>query len=299
MNGRLDLVPNLFARLPETLHYRGEPTEWTRVTRPGQRLHSFLEGPCFDADGVLWLADVPHGRLFTVTAAGHFALAHAYDGEPHGLAFDCDRKLLIADYRRGLLRFAGGRVETVVDRSNTEPFRGLADVRIAPDGDIWLADPGRSSLADPTGRLFRLPAAGGPLELVLANLPYPNSVALTPDGRHVLISVTRANAIWRLLANAPDHGQPMVGVHVHLSGGLGPDGIAIDSRGRLAVAQAQAGRAYLFDALGDPLARIVLPEGEWPTAVAFSPDEQALYIVEAQAGAIWHASLAPLSSMEP
>ncbi len=291
MNGPLTLVAAPFARLPEEMHYRGEPTEWVRVTRPGQRLHSFLEGPRFDAVGNLWLADVPYGRVFCVNPNGEWSVAHAYDGEPHGLAFDAAGRLLIADYRHGLLRRDGRQLETICARSNSEPFRGLADVFVAACGDIWMTDPGRSSLSDPTGRLFRLPARGGPIELVLANLPYPNSVALSPDGKQVLVSVTRANAIWRLLADAPDAGWPMVGIHIQLSGGLGPDGIAVDPCGRLAVAQAQAGRAYLFDALGDLLAVIRTPDGLWTTAVAFSPDASTLYLVEAQTGSVYRVSL--------
>jgi gluconolactonase len=262
------------------------------VTRPGQRLHSFLEGPCFDANGALWLADVPYGRLFRVVD-DQWTLAHQYDGEPHGLVAASDGSLLIADYRRGLLRFdtASGAIETLCERVNTEPFRGLADVAIAPNGDVWMTDPGRSSLSDPTGRLYRMrPGAASP-ELVLANLPYPNSVALTPDGTHVCVSVTRANAVWRLLADAPDPGWPMVGTYLQLSGGLGPDGLAIDSRGRLALAQAQAGRAWLFDALGDPIARIRVPEGRWTTAVRFTPDETALVIVEAETGTLYRADI--------
>jgi gluconolactonase len=293
----VELTAKPWTRLPDALHYSGEPNEWVRVTRPGQRLHSFLEGPCFDADGALWLVDVPYGRLFRIDD-GEWTLAHAYDGEPHGLAAAPGGGLLIADYRHGLLRFdpTGGEVQTLCARVNTEPFRGLADVAVAPNGDVWMTDPGRSSLSDPTGRLYRLRAGSASPDLVLANLPYPNSVALAPGGTHVCVSVTRANAVWRLLADAPDPGWPMVGTYLQLSGGLGPDGLAIDSRGRLALAQAQAGRAWLFDALGDPIARIRVPEGRWTTAVRFTPDERALMIVEAETGTIYRADLDQLET---
>lgn len=286
----------LFTTLPSTLHDRSEPNEWVRTTRPGQRLHSFLEGPCFDEAGNLWLADVPYGRLFRIAPDGSWTLAHAYDGEPHGLAFAPDGSLLIADYRHGLLRFdpAARSIAPVCTRFNTESFRGVADLRVAPGGDIWFTDPGRSSLSDPSGRLFRLRHGSTHAELVLNNLPYPNSVALSGDGKQVYVSLTRANAIWRLLADAPDPTVPMVGAHILLSGGLGPDGLAIDAHGNLAVAQAQAGRAYLFDSLGDPIACIRTPGGLWTTAVAFGPDRSQLFIVEAQAGSVYRIDLTTL-----
>jgi gluconolactonase len=62
----VDISAEVFATLPASLHYRGEPNEWVRVTRPGQKLHSFLEGPAFDADGNLWCVDVPYGRIFRI-----------------------------------------------------------------------------------------------------------------------------------------------------------------------------------------------------------------------------------------
>ena len=55
----------------------------------------------------------------------------------------------------------------------------------------------------------------------------------------------------------------------------------------LAVAQAQAGRSYLFDKVGDRLAEIRLPKGLWTTSVAFHPNnDRLLYIIDAE-----HASV--------
>jgi gluconolactonase len=292
----LDIVAEPFARLPQALHYTGEPNDWVRTTRPGQRLHSFLEGPCFDDKGHLWLVDVPYGRIFSVAPDGTWTLAHAYDGEPHALAWLPDGNLVVADHRHGLMTLepSAGRMAALCNRINTEAFRGLGDLTRAPNGDLWFTDPGRSSLSDPTGRLLRLRAGQRQPELVLANVPYPNGVALSPDGKLVYLAATRANAVWRLLADAPDPVYPMAGTYIQLSGGLGPDGLAVDGSGRLAVAHAQAGRAFLFDAIGDPIARIRTPGGNWTTSVAFSPDGRSLFIVEAQSGSIFRAELAQL-----
>jgi gluconolactonase len=286
----------LFTRLPEALHWTGEPTDWVRTTRPGQRLHSFLEGPCFDPEGHLWLADVPYGRLFRIAPDGSWRLAFEYDGEPHALRPCGDGTWLIVDYRRGLLAFdpAQQTVTTLCGRVNTEPFRGLSDLTLAPNGDVWFTDSGRSSLSDPTGRVYRLRQGETKPELILANVPYPNGIALSPDGKLVYLAATRANAVWRFMAEAPDPAWPMVGTFLQLSGGLGPDGLAVDTSGRLAIVQAQAGRLYLVDALGDPLAVVHTPGGVWTTACAFSPDQATLFIVEAQTGSVFRIPMARL-----
>ena len=84
----------------------------------------------------------------------------------------------------------------------------------------------------------------------------------------------------------------MVGVCLEWSGGMGPVWRATNKQGWLTVAQAQAGRAYVFDALGDPIAEVRLPEGLWTTSVTFHPDDQSkLYIVDAQTGTIFVANI--------
>lgn len=294
MTACLDTDAEVFATLPESLHHRGEPNEWVRVTRPGARLHSFLEGPVFDDAGRLWCVDVPYGRIFSVDSRGGWTLAYAGDGQPHGLARMDDGTFAVADYRHGLLRFdpSSGTMATICEGVNSERFRGLGDISRAANGDLWFTDPGRSSLSDPTGRLFRLRAGATAPDLVLSNVPYPNGVATSPDGRLVYLAATRANAVWRLLADAPDPVYPMVGVWVQLSGGLGPDGLAVRADGFVAVAHGQAGRAWVFDPLGDPVARVRTPGGAWTTAVAWHPDGRRLAIVDAQTGSIYTADLA-------
>ena len=293
MTACADIDAEVFAALPPSLHWQGEPNDWVRVTRPGARLHSFLEGPQFDNAGRLWCVDVPYGRIFNVDPRGHWTLAQAGDGQPHGLAGMADGSFAVADYRHGLVRFdpARGTTTPICEGVNSERFRGLGDVTCASNGDLWFTDPGRSSLSDPTGRLFRLRAGTTAPEIVLANIPYPNGVATSRDGRFVYVAATRANAVWRLLADAPDPVFPMAGVWVQLSGGLGPDGIAVNDDGFVAVAHGQAGRAWIFDPLGDPVARVKTPGGLWTTAVAWHPDGRRLAIVEAQTASIYMADV--------
>lgn len=284
----------LFAQLPEHLYYQGEPTAWTLITRPGMRLHSFLEGLVIADDGRMYLTDVPHGRILCVSADGKsWEEVFKYEGEPHGLALLADGRFIVADYRKGLLTLdlAKGALEPMCAAYNTENFRGLSDLVTDQDDAIWFTDSGRSSLSDPSGRLFRLSIEGN-LRCVLDNIPYPNGVAISSDGANVLLAVTRGNAVWKLARKLPDSGKPMTGIYLQLSGGLGPDGIATSSDGFLAVAHAQAGCAWLLDAVGQPLSRISTPGGMWTTSVRFSHNAHELFIVDAQSASILKYSLA-------
>lgn len=281
------LATEPFTRLPDPLRHRGRPSRWAQMTRPGQPMHSFIEGAFFDADRYLWLCDVPGGRVFRVCPAGGWETVHDYGGEPHSMRIGPDGRRLAADYALGLLELTGESDYLVLSKGLPDRrFKGLSDMAFAPDGALWFTDSGRTSLSDASGGLYRR-SADGALRLILDMIPYPNGVAVSPSGDVVYVAVTRANAIWSLSAALHERGAPMAGVFLQLSGGLGPDGLATNPLGWLAIAQARAGRAYVVDALGDPLAEVRLPQGRWTTSVAFHPDDPArLYITEAQAGVV-------------
>lgn len=276
------------AVLPDALHYKGAPSAWAKMTRPGSSMHSFLEGAFFDADRNLWLSDVPYGRVFRISPAGDWEVVHQYDGEPHSMRIAPDGRHVAVDYSRGLLELTGTDGYSVLSTGlENQPFLGLSDMSYGPDGTLWFTDSGRSSLSDPKGRVYCLPPSGN-LRLVLDCVPYSNGICLSPDGAWVYVAATRANQVWRFSSRLPQNGPPMIGTFLQLGGGLGPDGLATNSLGWLAVAQAQAGRAYVYDALGDPLAEVRLPKGLWTTSVVFHPDDPTrLFITDAQFGAVF------------
>jgi gluconolactonase len=289
------LTAQPFTTLPKQFRHKGAPSDWAKMTRPGLAMHSFLEGAFFDTRGDLWLSDVPYGRVFRVTQQGDWHCAHRIEGAPHAMRITPDGRHIAVDYRHGLIELTGKDSFSVLSTGlPDQPFLGLSDMAYAPDGALWFTDSGRSSLSDPTGRLYVMPPDGD-LRLVLANIPYSNGICLSPDGACVYVAVTRANQVWRLSARLPQTGQQMVGTFLQLSGGLGPDGLASNPDGWLAVGQAQAGRAYVFDALGDPLAEVRLPTGLWTTSVTFHPDHsRRLFIVDAEHGAIFQADLSDI-----
>lgn len=282
----MQLSGTLWTELPDDLHHRGPPSAWAAMTRPGQPMHSFLEAAFFDENGDLWLSDVPYGRVFRVSPAGDWTLEHQIDGEPHAMRIAPDGRRIAVDYRHGLIELTGKTTLDILSTGGTTPFLGLSDMTYGSDGVLWFTDSGRTSQSDPSGRVYRWD--NGALRLILDCVPYSNGIAISPDNAWVYVAATRANQVWKFSTRLPETGAPMVGTYLQLSGGLGPDGLACNAAGWLAVAQAQAGRAYVFDALGDLIADIRLPRGLWTTSVAFAPDDpQRLIIVDAQFGGVF------------
>ncbi|MGX9389477.1 SMP-30/gluconolactonase/LRE family protein [Nitrobacteraceae bacterium UC4446_H13] len=282
----------VFARLPDKYRLTGKQTDWLKVQRRGENLHSFLEGPSFDRAGNLYVVDVPFGRIFRISPDGIFDIVVEYDGEPNGLKIHPDGRIFIADHKNGILTLdpGSGALSPLVDRDAIEDFKGPNDLVFSSTGDLYFTDQGQTGMQDPTGRVYRL-RANGTLEKILEGIPSPNGIVLDNKETAILIAVTRGNAVWR----APmllDGSVSKVGIFIQMSGGVGPDGMAIDEAGNLAVCHPGMGATWLFSAAGEPLYRIRSCADNFPTNCAFGgPDRRSLFIVESHSGSILRAEL--------
>ncbi len=281
-----------FARLPDHLRRRGHDTEWHRGQPGSHPEHSLLEGPAFDRDGTLWCVDIPYGRIFRVSPQGEFTVAAEYDGEPNGLAIHSDGRIFIADYANGIMVLdpESGKVSAFVTRVRLERLKAVNDLVFASNGDLYFTDQGLTGLHDPTGRVFRV-RAGGQVDCLLDNVPSPNGIALDPAETSLYVAVTRANAVWRVPL-MPDGGVAKVGNFIQLSGGGGPDGLAVDRDGNIAVAHIGLGCVWLFSKRGEPMARIQSCAGHHTTNMAFGgPDGTTLFITESETGTLLRAEM--------
>ncbi len=285
------LIPTrVFARVPDTLRKSGHDTEWHRGQPGVHPEHSLLEGPAFDRDGTLWCVDIPYGRIFRVSPEGAFSVAAEYEGEPNGLAIHRDGRIFIADYAHGIMVLdpATNHIAPFVTRVRLERLKAVNDLVFASNGDLYFTDQGLTGLHDPTGRVFRVRADGG-VDCLLDNVPSPNGIALDPTETTLYVAVTRANAVWRVPLMA-DGTVAKVGNFIQLSGGGGPDGLAVDSEGNLVIAHIGLGAVWLFSKRGEPMARIQSTVGMHTTNMAFGgPDGRTLYITESESGSILQA----------
>src|SRR6266852_211463 len=93
----------IFALMPENFRRKGVRTEWADANRPGHPTDCFIEGPSFDAEGNLYIVDIPFGRIFRIAPGGQWTLAVEYEGWPNGLKISSEGRILVADYRHGIM----------------------------------------------------------------------------------------------------------------------------------------------------------------------------------------------------
>jgi gluconolactonase len=281
----------VFSVMPEQFRRKGVRSEWADANRPGNPADCFIEGPSFDAAGNLFVVDIPFGRIFKITPDGTWSLAIEYEGWPNGLKISPQGRILIADYRRGIMELdaKAGQIKPVLVSRNSESFRGCNDLHIAHNGDVYFTDQGQTGLHDPTGRVYRL-TTGGRLDCLIDTGPSPNGLVLDRHETVLFVAMTRDNAVWRMPLMG-DGTVSKVGRFCSMFGPSGPDGMTMDGAGRLFVAHASLGHVFVFAPNGELIARIKSCAGASCTNVAIGKNRDRLYITESATGTVLVADL--------
>ncbi|MBU9268451.1 SMP-30/gluconolactonase/LRE family protein [Burkholderia gladioli] len=277
----------VFTRMPDAFRKPEVRTDWARANRGGLPTDSFLEGPVWDPAGYLFVTDIPHGRIFRISANGEWELVVQYEGEPNGMKRYDDAHLLITDYRNGLmlLDIERGVVRPFLERRNSERFRGVNDLSFDSRGNLYFTDQGQSGLHDPTGRVYRL-SPDGKLDMLLGNCPSPNGLVLSPDEKVLFVGMTRGNSVWRVPLQA-DGSVSKVGQFFTSYGPSGPDGLTVDNDGRILVANPGLGYVWVLNHRGEPVEVLTNSAGTSLTNLCFGGDDmKTLYMTESVSGTV-------------
>jgi gluconolactonase len=286
----------VFSAMPAEFR-RSVRSDWADANRPGAPTDCFIEGPSFDADGNLYIVDIPFGRIFRISPDTKWTLVVEYDGWPNGLKIDAKGRILVADYMRGLMELdaRAGKMLPILTARNSESFKGCNDLHIAKNGDIFFTDQGQTGLHDPTGRVYRL-RASGQLDCLINTGISPNGLVLDASESVLFVAMTRDNAVWRVPL-MKDGSVSKVGRFCSMFGPSGPDGMTMDAAGRLFVGHASLGHVFVFAPNGELIARIKSCAGGACTNVAIGgAARDKLYITESVTGTVLAADIGVLDA---
>jgi sugar lactone lactonase YvrE len=213
----------------------------SRVVREGL---CFGESPRWHA-GRLWYSDFYDHAVHALDAGGTDERILELDGQPSGLGWLPDGRLLIVSMldRRVLRVEANGAIVTHADLS------GLAtghcnDMVVDGRGRAYVGNFGfdieapRDRGVPPPPAVLSLVGADGSVSVAAPDLLFPNGTVITPDGRALII----AESIGRRLTAfdvAPDGSLSGRRTWADLSGvPVAPDGICLDAEGAVWAANA-------------------------------------------------------------
>jgi len=216
------------------------------------------EGLAFNAEGRLFMA--ADKALWEIGTDGS-ARKLADFASNLGLAAIGERDVLMCDFGPEVRPQAGENADGVVWRVTPEgetarAAEGIGDpnaIVVLPDGSFLVSD-------DFTNHVYRV-TADGKVALFTDAIPFPNGLALAPDGSALYVAQIFSRApegppparyqdfsdqVWRLpLADYRPAGEPEV--IFHTGGETGPDGLAVDTDGRLYLSAAREGQLWRFD----------------------------------------------------
>lgn len=263
--------------------------------RPALHVHcdGFLEGPNFDRDGHLWSVDYKGGNIVEVVDGVCRVVANT-GGMPNGSRFHPDGRLFIADARRGLLIF-DPRDRSITVRAATvasKPIVGANDLVFDKAGGLYMTVVAGASALHPSGMVLYLrPGERSQPQVVADGLAFPNGLTLSPDGTRLYVGLYAEKTI--LVLPPADRAPPYLTcwVFARTEGGIGPDGMMADARGRLWWANFGDGAISVAGATGRLIGRIALPAPSGPGTTNMTVHDGALYITEASHGDIWRLPL--------
>ena len=196
---------------------------------------AFLEGPRW-RDGKLWVSDMHDDRVLAVDLAGRRETVVEVPGQPSGLGWLPDGRLLIVSMTdRRLLRLDAAGLSVVADLSGVATFH-CNDMVVDAHGRAYVGNFGYDFEAGmpPRAATLALVLPDGTVHVAADDLAFPNGTVLTPDGRTLIVAESFAARLTAFDV-AADGTLSRRRIWAALEGAV-PDGICLDAEGAIWVA---------------------------------------------------------------
>lgn len=238
---------------------------------------AFPESPRWH-DGALWFSDF-HTRLVQhVDMAGHCETVVTVPGQPSGLGWLPDGRLLVVSMTdRRLLRLDGSVLTEVADLSALAPFH-CNDMVVDAKGRAYVGNFGFDFAAKETPRstVLILVQPDGQARVVADDLHFPNGAVITPDGRTLIIGESYASRLTAFDI-ADDGSLSNRRVWAALSNAT-PDGICLDAEGAIWLASPTSREVLRVHEGGEVTHRRATP-GQAVACTLGGPDLRTLFVL--------------------
>ena len=235
---------------------------------------TFTEGPIWMADGSLHFSDMPGDKRRRWHPTEGVTVSRDPSNKCNGMTRDDHGNLIVCEHvTSSLVRESpDGTRETLASHWGERELNSPNDVIVAADGSIIFTDPTygrmpgfgleREQELDFQG-VYRLPADGGDLQLLIDDFAQPNGLCFTPDESQLYINDT-VHAHIRVFDVGPDHALSNGRVFAEgigtgdLASGELVDGMKLDERGNVYVTGPKG--VWIFAPDGEHLGVIEVPE---------------------------------------
>ncbi|MGF0117048.1 SMP-30/gluconolactonase/LRE family protein [Promicromonospora sp. Marseille-Q5078] len=259
-----DTTPAVYERLDDRFEAVGGDSRLERLWT-GSR---WTEGPLYVPAGrYLLFSDIPNDRVLRWDETdGSVSVLDSPAGYANGRTIDRQGRVVTCQQgpRRVVRTEHDGSTTVLADRWEGRRLNSPNDVVVSADGAVWFTDPPYGITSDYEGHradpeidgchVYRVDPATGAVSAVATDLERPNGLAFSVDGRRLYVADTHR----RHVRGFDVDGERLAGGEVVADLDGGPDGVRVDTAGRVWVAAGEA--LHVLDPDGTLLGRIHLPE---------------------------------------
>jgi gluconolactonase len=235
---------------------------------------TFTEGPVWMPDGSLHFSDMPGDKRRRWHPTDGVSVLRDPSNKCNGMTLDAEGALIVCEHATSVVarELPDGTREIVASHWDGRELNSPNDVIVASDGSILFTDPtyGRMPgfgverpVEQEVRGVYRVPAAGGELELLFDDFGQPNGLCLSPDESLLYVNDTE-RAHVRVFERQPGGGYAAGRVFAERISATDAcddgrvDGMKLDERGNLYVTGPDGIWAFAPD--GTRLGTIEVPE---------------------------------------
>ena len=266
----------------------------------------FGEGPRW-RDGRLWFSDFYAKAVKSVSLAGDLRTEIDLDDRPSGLGWMPDGSMLIVSMtKRTLLkRSPAGVVSVHADLSEVASFH-CNDMVVDAEGRAYVGNFGfdldaeltargvPAVLADHTTARLACVAPDGTVSVAAEDLHFPNGTVITPDGKTLIVGET-LGGVLTAFDIGPSGRLSNRRVWASTSPRV-PDGIALDAKGRVWIANPIAPECALI-AEGGEVVEVIDTGQPCYACMLGGEDGHTLFMLTAQSSVAHDAAAAPTGKL--
>lgn len=218
---------------------------------------AFLEGPSWHPSGNVYFSDIPNERIMRRDRTGQIHVFRTSSGFTNGTCFDQQGRLICCEgggalsNRRVTRLELDGTITVLCDRFDGKRINSPNDCTIDRAGRIYFTDPrygnreGLEQVDDEGSEIegvYRIDDVGKVTRILSHEVQRPNGIAISPDQKFLYVADNRNDRpndnrkLWRFdLTENGDVDPDSRKLLFDWGTDRGPDGMAVDSLGRLYV----------------------------------------------------------------
>jgi gluconolactonase len=243
--------------------------------------YGLIEGPLWDDDRGLIFSDVVFGGVFALSESGEVSEIFKHRKGIGGMTAHAAGGLVVSGRNISFKPFGGGDTVIILDRNEAQGNLGYNDITTDSRGRIYAGSLGTSTVfADDRppqpGDLYLIDL-DGTSKIVARDVRLTNGLGFSPSGDVLYHSDSQRKSVY-CYAVAEDGSLGEKKLFITAEKGI-PDGLVVSEDGRVWVALAGGGGVGVYDASGNKVELIELPQALCTSVCFGGRDRRSLYMV--------------------